>query len=126
MEDKRILYVSSEVVPYLAENEVSLQSYEMPKMINELKGQIRIFMPRFGCINERRHQLHEVIRLSGMNLIINDSDHPLIIKVASIPTARMQVYFIDNDEYFHRKATLHDKDEKFFDDNDERAMFFCK
>ena len=98
MNDKRILYVSSEVVPYLAENEVSLHSYELPKMINEVGGQIRIFMPRYGNINERRHQLHEVIRLSGMNLVVNDMDMPLIIKVASIPKERIQVYFIDNDE----------------------------
>jgi starch synthase len=84
-------------------------------------------MPKYGCINERRHQLHEVIRLSGMNLVINDVDHPLIIKVASIPSARMQVYFIDNEEFFSRKATLTDKTTgKYFDDNDERAMFFVR
>ena len=126
MEDKRILYVSSEVVPYLAENEVSLQSYEMPKMINDLGGQIRIFMPRYGNINERRHQLHEVIRLSGMNLVVNDIDMPLIIKVASIPKERIQVYFIDNDEYFKRKATFSDEDGVLYPDNDERAIFFAK
>jgi len=126
MEDKRILYVSSEVVPYLAENEVSLQSYEMPKMINDLGGQIRIFMPRYGNINERRHQLHEVIRLSGMNLVVNDMDMPLIIKVASIPKERIQVYFIDNDEYFKRKATFSDEEGVLYADNDERAIFFAK
>ena len=126
MEDKRILYVSSEVVPYLAENEVSLQSYEMPKMINELGGQIRIFMPRYGNINERRHQLHEVIRLSGVNLVVNDMDMPLIIKVASIPKERIQVYFIDNDEYFKRKATFSDEEGVLYPDNDERAIFFAK
>ena len=126
MEDKRILYVSSEVVPYLAENEVSLQSYEMPKMINELGGQIRIFMPRYGNINERRHQLHEVIRLSGMNLVVNDMDMPLIIKVASIPKERIQVYFIDNDDYFKRKATFSDEEGALYPDNDERAIFFAK
>ena len=126
MEDKRILYVSSEVVPYLAENEVSIQSYEFPKMINDMGGQIRIFMPRYGNINERRHQLHEVIRLSGMNLVVNDMDMPLIIKVASIPKERIQVYFIDNDEYFKRKATFSDEDGNLFADNDERAIFFCK
>jgi len=126
MEDKRILYVSSEVVPYLAENEVSIQSYEFPKMINDLGGQIRIFMPRYGNINERRHQLHEVIRLSGMNLVVNDMDMPLIIKVASIPKERIQVYFIDNDEYFKRKATFTDEDGNLFPDNDERAIFFAK
>ncbi len=126
MEDKRILYVSSEVVPYLAENEVSIQSYEYPKMINDLGGQIRIFMPRYGNINERRHQLHEVIRLSGMNLVVNDMDMPLIIKVASIPKERIQVYFIDNDEYFKRKATFTDEEGNLFPDNDERAIFFAK
>ena len=126
MEDKRILYVSSEVVPYLAENEVSSMSYEVPKMINNQGGQIRIFMPRYGNINERRHQLHEVIRLSGMNLVVNDLDMPLIIKVASIPKERIQVYFIDNDEYFKRKATFTDEDGVLYPDNDERAIFFAK
>jgi starch synthase len=126
MNDKRILYVSSEVVPYLAENEVSLHSYELPKMINEVGGQIRIFMPRYGNINERRHQLHEVIRLSGMNLVVNDMDMPLIIKVASIPKERIQVYFIDNDEYFKRKATFSDEEGVLYPDNDERAIFFAK
>ncbi|WP_396177526.1 glycogen/starch synthase [Flavobacterium sp.] len=126
MEDKRILYVSSEVVPYLAENEVSSMSYDVPKMINDQGGQIRIFMPRYGNINERRHQLHEVIRLSGMNLVVNDLDMPLIIKVASIPKERIQVYFIDNDEYFKRKATFTDEDGVMYTDNDERAIFFAK
>lgn len=126
MEDKRILYVSSEVVPYLAENEVSVMSYDIPKMINDQGGQIRIFMPRYGNINERRHQLHEVIRLSGMNLVVNDLDMPLIIKVASIPKERIQVYFIDNDEYFKRKATFSDEDGVLYPDNDERAIFFAK
>ena len=126
MEDKRILYVSSEVVPYLAENEVSLMSYDVPKMINDQGGQIRIFMPRYGNINERRHQLHEVIRLSGMNLVVNDLDMPLIIKVASIPKERIQVYFIDNDEYFKRKATFTDEEGNLYPDNDERAIFFAK
>ena len=126
MEDKRILYVSSEVVPYLAENEVSIMSYDVPKMVNDQGGQIRIFMPRYGNINERRHQLHEVIRLSGMNLVVNDLDMPLIIKVASIPKERIQVYFIDNDEYFKRKATFTDEEGKLYDDNDERAIFFAK
>jgi len=101
-------------------------SYETPKMVNGNGGQIRIFMPRYGTINERRHQLHEVIRLSGMNLIINDMDMPLIIKVASIPKERIQVYFIDNDEYFKRKGTFEDKDGKLFPDNDQRAIFFAK
>ncbi len=126
MNGKKILFVSSELVPYLPENQVSLMSYEAPRMVNSNGGQIRIFMPRYGNINERRHQLHEVIRLSGMNLVINDMDMPLIIKVASIPKERIQVYFIDNDEYFKRKATFEDQDGNLFPDNDERAIFFAK
>lgn len=126
MKDKRVLYVSSEVIPYLPETEISSMSFEAPRMVNNNGGQIRIFMPRYGNINERRHQLHEVIRLSGMNLVINDLDMPLIIKVASIPKERMQVYFIDNEDYFKRKATYADEDGNFFEDNDERAIFFAK
>ena len=126
MNGKKILFVSSELVPYLPENEVSLMSYEAPRMVNSSGGQIRIFMPRYGNINERRHQLHEVIRLSGMNLVINDMDMPLIIKVASIPRERIQVYFIDNEEYFKRKATFTDENGVLFPDNDERAIFFAK
>ncbi len=126
MKDKRILYVSSEVVPYLPENEVSKASFDTPKSVNDIGGQIRIFTPRYGCINERRHQLHEVIRLSGMNLVVNDLDVPLIIKVASIPKERIQVYFIDNEEYFKRKGTFFDEDHNLFEDNDERAIFFTK
>ena len=126
MKEKRILYVSSEVVPYLPETEISSMSFEAPRMVNKQGGQIRIFMPRYGNINERRHQLHEVIRLSGINLVINDLDMPLIIKVASIPKERIQVYFIDNEEYFKRKATLTDEDGKLFSDNDERSIFFAK
>ncbi len=126
MKDKRVLYVSSEVIPYLPETEISSMSFEAPRMINNHGGQIRIFMPRYGNINERRHQLHEVIRLSGMNLVINDLDMPLIIKVASIPKERIQVYFIDNEDYFKRKATYADEEGNFYSDNDERAIFFAK
>ncbi len=126
MKEKRVLYVSSEVIPYLPETEISSMSFEAPRMINSAGGQIRIFMPRYGNINERRHQLHEVIRLSGMNLVINDMDMPLIIKVASIPKERIQVYFIDNDDYFKRKATYADEEGNMFKDNDERAIFFAK
>ena len=126
MKNKRILYVSSEVIPYLPETEIASMSFEVPQMVNSKGGQIRIFMPRYGNINERRHQLHEVIRLSGMNLVINDFDMPLIIKVASIPKERIQVYFIDNEEYFKRKATFTDEDGNLFADNDERAIFFAK
>lgn len=126
MKDKRVLCVSSEVVPYLPETEMSKMSFDAARMVHGKGGQTRIFMPRFGVINERRHQLHEVIRLSGMNMIINDMDMPLIIKVASIPKERMQVYFIDNDEYFKRKATFADNNGELFDDNDERIIFFAK
>src|SRR5210317_217372 len=126
MKDKRVLIISSEVVPYLPQTEQAVNSFQIPKAINEHGGQTRIFMPLYGLINERRHQLHEVIRLSGMNLVINDMDMPLIIKVASIPKERMQVYFIDNEEYFKRKATFADEDGNLFPDNDERAIFFAK
>ena len=126
MKNRKILYVSSEVVPYLPENEISSMSFEIPKMVNKQGGQIRIFMPKYGNINERRHQLHEVIRLSGLNLVVNDLDMPLIIKVASIPKERIQVYFIDNEEYFNRKGTFKDSSDKLFKDNDERCIFFAK
>ena len=126
MKDRKILYVSSEVIPYLPETEISSMSFEIPRMINKQGGQIRIFMPKYGSINERRHQLHEVIRLSGLNLVINDLDMPLVIKVASIPKERIQVYFIDNEDYFKRKATFNDENGKLFKDNDERAIFFAK
>jgi len=126
MKNRKILYVSSEVVPYLPENEISSMSFEIPKMVSKQGGQIRIFMPKYGNINERRHQLHEVIRLSGLNLVVNDLDMPLIIKVASIPKERIQVYFIDNEEYFNRKATFKDSGDKLFKDNDERCIFFAK
>ena len=126
MQNKKVLIISSEVIPYLPQNERSINSFKIPKSINDAGGQTRIFMPRYGMINERRHQLHEVIRLSGMNLVINDMDMPLIIKVASIPKERMQVYFIDNEEYFKRKEMLHDKDGNLFSDNDERMIFFTK
>lgn len=126
MQNKKVLIISSEVVPYLPQTERSINSFKIPKSINDAGGQTRIFMPRYGLINERRHQLHEVIRLSGMNLVINDMDMPLIIKVASIPKERMQVYFIDNEEYFKRKEILHDKEGALFPDNDERMIFFTK
>ena len=126
MKDKKVLNISSEVVPYLPQTNQAINSYKIPKFINDHGGQTRIFMPRYGLINERRHQLHEVIRLSGMNLVINDVDMPLIIKVASIPKERMQVYFIDNDEYFKRRAVLRNENQNLFADNDERMIFFTK
>ena len=117
--------MSQEITPYLDETHIGKISRRLPQAIQERGKEIRTFMPKYGNINERRHQLHEVIRLSGMNIVINNADHPLIIKVASIPTARMQVYFIDNDDYFHRKSVLTDKATgKYFDDNDERTVFF--
>jgi starch synthase len=126
MQKTRVLYITQEIVPFLPESEVSSTVRTLAQGVHERDKEIRIFMPRFGVINERRHQLHEVIRLSGMNLIVNDVDHPLIIKVASVPQARMQVYFIDNEEFFKRKRTYTDEDENFFKDNDERAIFFCR
>jgi Glycogen synthase len=122
----KVLYITSEITPYLPETEISTISRYLPQGIQERGREIRTFMPKYGSINERRNQLHEVIRLSGMNLIIDDTDHPLIIKVASIQAARMQVYFIDNDDYFQRKATLAAADGTEFADNDERSIFFVR
>ncbi len=122
----RVLFISQEVTPYLDETPMSIIGRKLPQGIQERGKEIRTFMPKFGVINERRNQLHEVIRLSGMNLIIDNNDHPLIIKVASIQSARMQVYFIDNQEYFERKHILTDKKGVHFADNDERAIFFCR
>ncbi len=126
LQNAKVLYISQHITPFLEATEMSTTARELPQGILECGNEIRVFMPKFGSINERRHQLHEVIRLSGMNLIIDDTDHALMIKVASIPSARMQVYFIDNEEYFKRKEVLHDKSGKFFSDNDERALFFCR
>jgi Glycogen synthase len=125
-EPKRVLFVNSEILPYLPDSKISTVGRYLPQGIQESGKEIRSFMPRYGCINERRNQLHEVIRLSGMNLIVNDIDRPLIIKVASISSARMQVYFIDNEDYFHRKFIYNGEDEKFFEDNDERAIFYAR
>lgn len=122
----KVLFISQEITPYLPETPMSKKGRFLPQGIQEKGKEIRTFMPRFGCINERRNQLHEVIRLSGMNLIIDDTDHPLIIKVASIQAARMQVYFIDNEDYFHRKQIFTGKDGIEFKDNDERAIFFAR
>jgi starch synthase len=126
MEKKRILFVSQEIFPFLPKTEISHNARKLPQGTQENGKEIRVFTPRFGSINERRHQLHEVIRLSGMNIIIDDHDHPLIIKVASIPAARIQVYFIDNDEFFKRKNNVTQEDGSDYPDNDERSMFFCR
>ena len=127
MKGKKILFISSEVVPYMPQTEISTMTYSLPKLVNENGGQTRIFIPKYGNINERRHQLHEVIRLSGINLIIDDMDMPLIIKVASIPKERMQVYFIDSEDYFKgRSGYSKDENNKLYKDNDERSIFFSK
>ncbi len=124
---RKVLYVFQEIIPYVDENPISVLNRKYPSMAVEGNNEVRIFMPKFGCINERRHQLHEVIRLSGLKIVINDVDYPLIIKVASLPSARMQVYFIENDVLFSRKALFKDKETgKFFNDNDERAIFFAR
>lgn len=127
MEKLKVLFVSQEITPFLPETVLSKLTRKLPQSTQESDKEVRVFMPRYGCINERRHQLHEVIRLSGMNIIINDTDHPLIIKVASIPSARLQVYFIENEDYFKRKGVISDESSnKFFDDNDERSVFFIR
>ena len=123
---KRVLFVNSEIFPYLPESDIANIGRYLPQGIQERKKEIRSFMPRYGCINERKNQLHEVIRLSGMNIVINDVDRPLVIKVASISAARMQVYFIDNEDYFHRKSVYCDENGEFFKDNAERAIFFAR
>ncbi|MBP5505900.1 MAG: glycogen/starch synthase [Bacteroidales bacterium] len=125
-ESKKVLYVNSEIFPYLPESDIALVGRYLPQGIQEKGYQIRSFMPRYGCVNERRNQLHEVIRLSGMNIVVGAVDRQLVIKVASISSARMQVYFIDNEDYFHRKAVDRDASGNFFADNDERAMFFAR
>lgn len=126
MAKTKLLIVTHEMSPFLELTKISEITRQLPQAMQEKGFEIRILMPKFGNINERRNRLHEVIRLSGMNIIIDDNDNPLIIKVASIPAARMQVYFLDNEEYFQRKQVFRDASGKFFDDNDERTIFFCK
>ncbi len=126
-EKKRVLIVTQEMKPYLIESEIAQITRTLPQHIQENGMEIRVLMPRFGNINERRHRLHEVVRLSGINIPVGDEDHPLIIKVASLPGARMQVYFLDNEDLFKRKGAMReDKTQKFYDDNHERMIFFCK
>lgn len=126
MSKLRILYVASEMYPFLKYSEVGDFIRKLPQAMQEKGMEIRILVPRFGCINERKNRLHEVVRLSGINISVGEEEKPLIIKVASVPNAKLQVYFIDNDDYFQRKTVFFDKDNKFHDDNDERAIFFCK
>ena len=126
MEPVKILFVNSEIFPYLPETGMSKIGRYLPQGIQERHREIRSFMPRYGCINERKNQLHEVIRLSGMNIIVGSSDHPLVIKVASISAARIQVYFIDNEDFFRRRSPFRDENGKFYEDNGERAIFFAR
>lgn len=126
MSKKRVLFITQEMNPYTALGEVSDFVRKLPQKTVEKGFEIRVLMPKFGSINERRHRLHEVVRLSGMNIIVDDEDYPLIIKVASLPGARLQVYFLDNEEFFKRKFVFHDKDEKVYADNEDRMVFFCK
>lgn len=123
---KKILFINQEIVPYVPESELSLMGKALPQVMQENGHEIRTFMPKWGTINERRGQLHEVIRLSGMNLIIDDTDHPLIIKVASIAQTRIQVYFIDNDDYFSKRQMTVDEKGEDYPDNGERAIFFAR
>lgn len=126
MKAKKVLFITSEIAPFVQEEKTSLKGRILPQTIQEIGHEIRTFTPKWGTINERRNQLHEVIRLSGMNLIINDTDHPLIIKVASLQSARMQIYFIDNDDYFNKRGITTDKDGNEYADNGERAIFYAR
>lgn len=126
MSKLRILYVASEINPFLETTEVADFVRRLPQAMQERGMEIRILVPRFGLINERKNRLHEVVRLSGINISVGDEEKPLIIKVASIPNAKLQVYFIDNEDYFQRKSVFFDKENRFYEDNDERAIFFCK
>ena len=126
MDVKRVLYISQEISPYLPKEPLSAFSRELPEGILSTGCEVRTFMPRYGVINERRNQLHEVIRLSGLNIVIDDTDHPLIIKVATLQPSRMQVYFIDNDDYFVRHSAQGLETVTNFEDNDERAIFFVR
>ena len=126
MEKKKVLIVTQEMQPYTALSESAEIARKLPQDVQEKGVEIRVLMPRYGTINERRHRLHEVVRLSGMNIIVDDDDFPLIIKVASLPGARMQVYFLDNEDFFKRKSVFEDSQGKPFDDNADRMVFFCK
>ena len=126
-EPKRVLFISQEIYPYLAEETpIRVLNRQLPELFQSKGYETRTFMPKFGDINERRNQLHEVIRLSGMNIIISETDHPLLIKVASIQSARIQIYFIDNDDLFHKRKGIADAEGKEYADNDERCIFFAR
>ena len=123
---KKILFVTQEMLPFVPETDMATIGRYLPQAVQEKSREIRSFMPKWGIINERRNQLHEVIRLSGMNIIVDDTDHPLVIKVASIPAARMQIYFIDNDDFFEKRCMMVDQDGKEYEDNAERAAFYAR
>jgi starch synthase len=123
---KKILYISHEFHPYNIETEMAEALNGLAVLSNKEGYEVRCIMPRFGTINERRHKLHEVVRLSGINIHVDREDYPLIIKVASLPNARLQMYFMDNEDMYKRKQVFYDEDEKFFEDNAERTIFFCK
>ena len=126
MTKKRVLFVTQEMNPYTTISQISDNVRQLAPYTQGKGMEVRVLMPKYGSINERRHRLHEVVRLSGMNIIVDDDDYPLIIKVASLPGARLQVYFLDNEEFFKRKFVFEDVEEKAFDDNQERMVFFCK
>lgn len=126
MEISKALFLSQEITPYLPETTMSLLGRNIPQSLQESGTEVRTFMPKYGRINERRNQLHEVIRLSGLNIVIDDTDHPLIVKVATLLPSRMQVYFIDNDDYFHRNGATELEIASMPEDNDERIMFFAR
>lgn len=127
IEKYKILYVTTEIDPFLKITDAADLIRILPQKLQEMGHEIRILMPKFGVINERRNRLHEVVRLSGINIRVGDEEKPLTIKVASIPNAKLQVYFLDNEDYFQRKSVLRDpSNNSFYSDNDERAIFFCK
>lgn len=126
MAKKKILFINQEIAPYVPDNYMSIMGQALPQAIQEKGHEIRVFMPKWENINERRGQLHEVQRLSGMNIIINDTDHPLMIKVASIQSARIQIYFIDNDDYFNKRQIATNETGEDYPDNGERAIFFAR
>ena len=123
---KKILFVTQEMLPFEPETEMAQMGRYLPQAVQEKSREIRSFMPKWGIINERRNQLHEVIRLSGINIVVDDTDHPLVIKVASIPAARMQIYFIDNDDFFDKRKLAFDENGKEYEDNAERAAFYAR
>jgi starch synthase len=123
---KRILFIATEMSPYLELTEFAEVINKLAIKSNDTGLEVRCIMPRFGVINERRHRLHEVVRLSGINVSVDNDDYPLQIKVASLPNARLQVYFLENEDFFKRKQIFHDESETWFDDNALRTIFFCK